>query len=35
LSGPRIEGILKRRDKILALAAKNVAERGEAVVLYR
>lgn len=34
LSGPRIEGILKRRDKILALAARLVQERGEAAVLY-
>jgi len=35
LGGPQIEGLLKRRDKILALAAKSVAERGEAAVLYR
>jgi hypothetical protein len=34
LGGPQIEGLLKRRDKILALAAKSVAERGEPVVLY-
>ncbi len=34
LGGPQIEGILKRRDKILALAAKSVAEQGEAAVLY-
>jgi hypothetical protein len=34
LGGPQIESLLKRRDKILALAAKNVAERGETAVLY-
>jgi hypothetical protein len=34
LDGPRIEGLLKRRDKILARAARLVQERGEAVVLY-
>jgi len=35
LGSPKIEGLLKRRDRILALAAKGVAERGEAAVLYR
>jgi hypothetical protein len=34
LSGPRIEGILKRRDKILGLARRRVQEQGEAAVLY-
>ena len=34
LGGPEIDGLLKRRDKIVALAAKLVAERGEAAVLY-
>jgi hypothetical protein len=34
LGGPQIEGILKRRDKILALAARRVQESGEAAVLY-
>jgi hypothetical protein len=34
LGGPQIDGLLKRRDKIVALAAKGVAERGEAAVLY-
>jgi hypothetical protein len=34
LGGPQIDSLLKRRDKILALAAKHVAERGEAAVLY-
>ena len=34
LGGPQIESLLKRRDKIVALAAKHVAERGEAAVLY-
>jgi len=34
LGGPQIDGMLKRRDKIVALAAKKVAERGEAAVLY-
>jgi hypothetical protein len=35
LTGPRIEGLLKRRDKIVARAARLVRERGEAAVLYR
>jgi hypothetical protein len=34
LGGPQIDSLLKRRDKILALAAKHIAERGEAAVLY-
>jgi hypothetical protein len=34
LNGPRIEGLLKRRDKILALAERRVREQGEAAVLY-
>jgi len=34
LGGPEIDGLLGRRDKILALAAKRVAEQGEAAVLY-
>jgi hypothetical protein len=34
LSGPQIDGILKRRDKILALAERRVREQGEAAVLY-
>jgi hypothetical protein len=34
LGGPEIDGLLKRRDKILALAAKHVSEQGEAAVLY-
>lgn len=35
VSLPRIEALLKRRDRILDLAARLVAERGEAAVLYR
>jgi hypothetical protein len=34
LGGLQIEGLLLRRDKILALAAQRVAENGEAAVLY-
>ncbi len=34
LTGPQIDSILKRRDKILALAAQSVGEQGEAAVLY-
>jgi hypothetical protein len=34
LGGPQIDGLLKRRDKILALAARRVQEQGEAAVLY-
>jgi hypothetical protein len=30
----QIRGLLARRDAILALAAAQVAERGEAAVLY-
>jgi hypothetical protein len=34
LNGLQIDGLLKRRDKILALAARRVQEQGEAAVLY-
>jgi hypothetical protein len=34
LGGPQIDSLLKRRDKIVALAARLVQERGEAAVLY-
>jgi hypothetical protein len=34
LSGPQIAGLLKRRDRILALADRRVREQGEAAVLY-
>jgi hypothetical protein len=34
LSGVQIDGVLKRRDKVVALAARLVQERGEAAVLY-
>jgi len=34
LGGPQIEGLLKRRDKIVALAARRIQEQGEAAVLY-
>jgi hypothetical protein len=34
LTGPQIRCLLKRRDKILALAAQRVTEQGEAAVLY-
>jgi hypothetical protein len=34
LTGPQIEGILKRRDRIVALAARRVQQQGEAAVLY-
>jgi len=34
LNGPQIDGLLKRRDKILALSARRVQEQGEAAVLY-
>jgi hypothetical protein len=34
LTGPQIECLLKRRDKILALARKRVQEQGEGAVLY-
>lgn len=35
LSGAQIERVLQRRDAILALAKKRVAEQGEAAVLYK
>jgi hypothetical protein len=31
---PQVEALLKRRDQILAIAARRVAEKGEAAVLY-
>jgi hypothetical protein len=34
LDGPRIDTLLKRRDRILALAARRVEEQGEAAVLF-
>jgi hypothetical protein len=34
LTGRQIDTMLKRRDKILALAERLVAEKGEASVLY-
>lgn len=34
LSGPRIEALLERRDRILALASRLARERGEENVLY-
>jgi hypothetical protein len=34
LGGPEIDALLKRRDKIVALAAQRVAEKGEGAVLY-
>jgi len=34
LTGVQIQGLLKRRDKVLALAARRVQESGEAAVLY-
>ncbi len=34
VSHPQIRALLKRRDRILALAAKIVAEKGEAAVLF-
>jgi hypothetical protein len=34
LQGRQISGLLKRRDRILALARKRIAEKGEAAVLY-
>ncbi len=33
-SKPQIHSLLKRRDRILVVAAKRVAEKGEAAVLY-
>jgi hypothetical protein len=35
LTGPQIECLLKRRDKIVVRAARLVRERGETAVLYR
>jgi hypothetical protein len=34
LNGRQLDALLKRRDKILRLAERLVAERGEAAVLY-
>ena len=34
VSAPQIRALLKRRDRILALVAKRVAEKGEAAVLF-
>jgi hypothetical protein len=34
LGGPQIETLLKRRDRILALAERRVREQGEAAVLF-
>ena len=34
LSGPQIDTLLKRRDKILAVAQRRVQEQGEAAVLF-
>ena len=34
LTGPEIDGLLKRRDKILAVAERRVGEKGEAAVLF-
>jgi hypothetical protein len=34
VGAPQLRGLMKRRDQILAIAAKRVAEKGEAVVLY-
>jgi hypothetical protein len=34
LTAPQIKGLLKRRDKVVALAARRVQEQGEAAVLY-
>ncbi len=34
IARPQIRTLLKRRDQILALAARQVAEKGEAAVLY-
>jgi hypothetical protein len=35
LTGPQIDRLLQRRDALLALAKKAVAEKGEAAVLYK
>jgi len=34
LTGPEIEGLLRRRDRLVALVAKRVREKGEAAVLF-
>jgi hypothetical protein len=34
LTGPEIEGLLRRRDRLLALVDKRVREKGEAAVLF-
>jgi hypothetical protein len=34
VSHPQIRALLKRRDRILEVAARRVAEKGEAAVLY-
>jgi len=34
LTGPQLDSILKRRDRIVTLAAKRVREQGEVAVLY-
>jgi hypothetical protein len=34
LRGPQIAGLLKRRDKVLALAARRVQEQGERAIPY-
>lgn len=34
LTGPEIGGLLERRDRILALVAKRIKEKGEAAVLF-
>jgi hypothetical protein len=35
LTGPQIDRVLQRRDAILELAKKRVAEKGEAAVMYK
>ena len=34
LTGPEVEGLLRRRDRLLALVEKRVREKGEAAVLF-
>jgi hypothetical protein len=34
LTGPEIEGVLRRRDRILAIVEERVREKGEAAVLF-
>jgi hypothetical protein len=34
LGGPEVDTLLKRRDKILAIAERRVQEQGEAAVLF-